>query len=288
MGEVTPANSRVYYTDGSVNTDQNTAGAAFVSQDIRQGVRVMGTRCSMQAEGVAMGLALNHALDTHRQHVVIHTDSLTLIQALSKNTHTDNIRLLTSLLSQIGLLRQQGRLVVINWVPGHIGMQGNEAADREARAAAVQGHPEDAVGVFPSRVELLAIAKRTLKKRSLAHHKTLAVRTASARWYQKTTLYDKLSPPITLSRKEEVILYRLRLGYRCFWQLGTTDDEEEARCSHCAESRGHNLQHYVAECPVTRFLRPGPATTPEGVVCRLMRHLNSYSIKRLVDTPPPR
>ncbi|XP_076033097.1 uncharacterized protein LOC143040519 [Oratosquilla oratoria] len=66
MRSVAQENCVVYFTDGSVDPVHNVAGAAFVTKDEQQGVRVLGTRCSTQAEGVAVGLALTHALNTHQ------------------------------------------------------------------------------------------------------------------------------------------------------------------------------------------------------------------------------
>ncbi|XP_076037961.1 uncharacterized protein LOC143023313 [Oratosquilla oratoria] len=283
MRSVAQENCVVYFTDGSVDPVHNVAGAAFVTKDEEQGVRVLGTRCSTQAEGVAVGLALTHALNTHQRNVVVHTDSLALLQLISKNYHTDQKKLMTSLLFQLKALRQQGRSVVLNWVPGHIGIQGNEAADRVARRAAT-GDMEGGIGVLPSRTEILAIATRAMAKRELQSHRNLTAQRPSARWYQVATAYERLTPGVRLSRIEEVTLHRLRLGYRCFSEV---TGQPEA-CIHCGEAGANGLDHYVALCPATRFLRAGPRTSAGGLIRRLTVSLNSYRLGRLLQVPPPR
>ncbi|XP_076044868.1 uncharacterized protein LOC143027466 [Oratosquilla oratoria] len=178
------------YTDGSVDTEHNVAGTAFVTEDSQQGVRVLGTRCSTQAEGVAVGLALTHALNTHQSNVAVHTDSLALLQLVSRDYHNEHKRLMTFLLCQ---------LKVLNWLPGHIGIQGDEAADRVARRAAT-GAMGGGIGVLPSRTEISAITARTMPKRELQAHRSLTAQWTSVCWYHGATTYERLTPGVRLSR----------------------------------------------------------------------------------------
>ncbi|XP_076044928.1 uncharacterized protein LOC143027528 [Oratosquilla oratoria] len=284
MRAVTPENSVVYYTDGSVDAERRTAGAAFVTQDTRQGVRVLGARCSMQAEGIAVGLALTHALNTHQSHVVVHTDSLSLIQSIQNDIHQDYVQLMTSLLFQIRSLHEQGRIVVLNWIPGHIGLPGNEEADREARKAATNHHMDGGTDVLPSRAEILTIATRTLTRREVEKHKLMAPMRPSALWYKRTSNYEKLATGMRLSRPQEVILHRLRLGYRCFWEIAGRQED----CQHCGAVGANTLVHYLTTCTASAFHRAGPATSPEGLVRRLLGAINPYRLRRLTEVSPPR
>ncbi|XP_076039475.1 uncharacterized protein LOC143024545 [Oratosquilla oratoria] len=73
----------VYYTDGSVETTSpRAAGAAFVTDGCIFGRRVSDSASSLQPEAVAMHRALEHALVSHSNSVVIHIDSLTLMSCL--------------------------------------------------------------------------------------------------------------------------------------------------------------------------------------------------------------
>ncbi|XP_076033113.1 uncharacterized protein LOC143020564 [Oratosquilla oratoria] len=186
---------------------------------------------------------------------------------------------MTSLLFQIRSLHEQGRIVVLNWIPGHIGLPGNEEADREARKAATNHHMDGGIGVLPSRAEILTIATRTLTRREVEKHKLMAPMRPSALWYKRTSNYEKLATGMRLSRPQEVILHRLRLGYRCFWEIAGRQED----CQHCGAVGANTLVHYLTTCPASAFLRAGPATSPEGLVRRLLGAINPYRLRRLTE-----
>ena len=278
----------VYYTDGSLDPITAAAGAAFVLQGRGHGVRVTGTRCSTQVEAVALRSALSHALQQqdHRD-VVIHTDSQALLNAIRHEEPRDNVNLLSTILHQLSQLRAQGRRVVLNWVPGHIGIPGNEAADAAARAAASRpGH--QVIDVAPSRAELAQAAKVTMRKRSTDHLRRKSPERRTAQWYRLATAHEPAILPARCSRGDETRVFRLRLGYHSKWQVLHPPPEGESICPHCDEGEEATLTHYIAQCPATAFLRPGPPTSPEGYVRRLSRSCSRYILDQLASTPPPR
>ena len=287
MLRITPGDSAVYYTDGSLDPNTGAAGAAFVSQGQSHGVKVTGTRCSMQVEAVALQTALHHALHNHRRDVVVHTDSMSLVLALKNYEPRDNVRLLTSVLHLLRQLRERGRRIIIHWVPGHVGIPGNEAADRAARAAA-HGPSATTITVSPSRAELAQRTKIKALRAVERRHRTAAQTSRTAQWYQQATGYEP--PPIcrSFTRGDEVRIFRLRLGYKSAWEILRHAPAEDAICPHCGAADEATLRHYVAECPSTAFLRRGPASTPEGYVRRLSILLNAHVLARLSLLPPPR
>ena len=232
-------------------------------------------------------MALNHALNNHRLDVVIHTDCMSLIHAICQVEPRDSVFLLTSILLLLQQIRDQGRRVIVNWVPSHIGIPVNEAADRAARAAAT-GPSAAPLPVFPSRAELEQSTKKTMLRRALRRHRTLANESHSAKWYQVVTAYEPLRLSRWLSRGDENRLFRLRLGYKCRWEVLPRIQPEESSCPHCNEVEVTNLLHYITECPATAFLRAGPATTPEGFVRRFLMTTNTHRISQLARFPPPK
>ena len=148
----------------------------------------------MQVEAIALRMALSHALHEHRMDVVIHTDCLSLIHAVQQTEPRDNVYLLTSILHQLQRIHAEGRRVILNWVPGHIGVKGNEAADRAARTA-VTKQAEESLAVFPTRAELEEKTRRAIHRAALRRHRTLATESDSARWYQRVTTTREVSLP---------------------------------------------------------------------------------------------
>lgn len=88
--------------------------------------------------------ALAHA-SLREVHVVMHTDSRAATDNLQHSMPNDNIYLLPSLLTLVQRILAQGR-IILNCVPRHIGIKGNELADRQGRAI-----PQNPMIVKPSR-----------------------------------------------------------------------------------------------------------------------------------------
>ena len=78
----------------------------------------------------------------HPANIVIFTDSLSALQDLescSQKTSTD----LTALAQNLDALLSTFKIqITLQWIPGHIGIQGNEAADKLAKEGASKEQPD--------------------------------------------------------------------------------------------------------------------------------------------------
>ena len=90
------------------------------------------TLLSFYAELKAIDLALNHIEQDAYWRYIIFTDSLSAMQAL-KGEKTDN-PLVVKLLEKLSRLCERADIVFC-WLPSHIGINGNEEADKAAKDA---------------------------------------------------------------------------------------------------------------------------------------------------------
>ncbi|XP_076043615.1 uncharacterized protein LOC143026730 [Oratosquilla oratoria] len=140
------------------NKTAHTTGAAFVTDRYIFGRRASDSASSLQAEAMAMQGALEHALVSHSNSVVIHTDSLNLISCLQQPK--DNVYLITNIIALLHKLHLAGRNVIINWVPSHIGVHGNDLADAAADAARKRASVDLQVPPSKSQLQLRTRSKR--------------------------------------------------------------------------------------------------------------------------------
>ncbi|KAG0713874.1 hypothetical protein GWK47_001751 [Chionoecetes opilio] len=218
--------------------------------------------------------------------VVIHTDSMSALQVLRQpRTPMDNVQLTTAILGHIQGLAAQGRCVRFNWVPSHIGVRGNEAADEAAREAT--RHPAVALTVLPSIQGAKVLARRAAICAAEQQYRQLVQTSRQAAWHKQATKNNEpLRPAQRLSRAEEVVLHRLRLGYVTLDEL--RDGFEERPCEHCPHMTPHPLTHYLLSCPATERLRQ--CVGPESATALVRQFQKNLPLLLEVAraAPPPR
>ena len=285
---LTPTTATSYFTDGSVDPTTGKCGAAFVTEDGESALWRISDGCStLQAELAAISKALEHALLARRGPVVIHTDSRGALSVIQSGEISGNICLLTTIQSSLCSLDRQGRPTIIHWIPSHIGIPGNTLADDAAKAAS--GRSTITLEVPPTAHQIKCATVRRARVMSMADHSSFIASSTSARWYYLVTRYDPPSFPAGAPRKLESILCRLRLGYRCGWQVLGVGRARGRNCQFCGEEPPHPLRHYLLECGTTVPLRSGlrPPLTEEGVARAIIRDFSPQVISFLIAHPPP-
>ena len=94
---------------------------------------------TFQAEVTTLLLALPHAGECYVGDIHLLTDSLASLHALHHHSHQDNIQLLSVIHQQVAVLYWSGTAVTCHWVPGHVGVSGNESLKRADTAARLAG-----------------------------------------------------------------------------------------------------------------------------------------------------
>lgn len=277
-----------YFTDGSVGED-GSAGAAFVLGQQATSMRLSQGASIMQAELAAILGALRHASLSPQSRVILNSDSLSALQVLKSGSLKDNKWLITSILLEAGVLASQGKTVLLHWVPSHVGLRGNEMADREANVA--RQIPDITLNIIPS----WAKTKQLINAASLdlthdRHHCLTLQGSRSATWYKTATNYQPLAISPSVTNTIVTRIRRLRLGYPT---LSEIRNEEPENCPHCLDPQTEPLLHYTLFCPATMPLHPRGIPVPlDDEMARQLaaERIASTPVKitaRLVATYPP-
>ena len=233
-------NNSIFYTDGS-KTDSGVAAACF-SINTSKAITLNPDATVMQAELTAIKLALETADKT--KQLIIHTDSLTSIQALENKDSQNNTSLLNTITDCCSEFNQPP---IINWIPSHIGLTGNEAVDKLANSATENrlidevAHPSREYA--KKRISRAAIKdwedtlKKNLKGSSVLHSKL-----KNSPKERKMLL--NLTP-----RSIQRQIFKIRLGVKSL-PLVTDKISNCIYCDHQFNLPQSEAIHFVTDCPV--------------------------------------
>ncbi|UYV76317.1 hypothetical protein LAZ67_14000006, partial [Cordylochernes scorpioides] len=157
-----PKNAITIYTDGSRDELGHTGSGCLIKTT--NGIEKMNRRnpdfCSVfRSELIAIYEALKSIRNTNYQDIWILTDSRSAIQHLS---HTGELRDKVSR-NIIGYLQKLSKTskIHLQWIPSHVGIEGNEAADVLAKKGTKEPLPQKNKLTFK---EIEAIAKTKINK----------------------------------------------------------------------------------------------------------------------------
>ena len=223
------------YTDGSATKAVENGGAgAFFRYPEGQTETVAiptGKHCSnysAEVQALSAAASVIQTASNEYHQVVLLTDALSVLEALSNNKEP----LLMEALQKIS----ETRRMVLQWVPAHCGVPGNEAADQLAKKGASERQPDRDLTYGDKRTIIKSARKPTAEKDD--YHR--------------------------LTRQEQVILLRLRTGHNRLnshmcRKLGLAPSPN-CRCGTGEQTAEHILQ----QCPETIRQRTAvwPTDTP--------------------------
>ena len=114
--------------------------------------------------------------------------------------------------------------------------------------------PGVTLSICPSVAQIKAHVRRQAWSNTLIrHHRRVILLSPTATWYQTVTDYDPIHISKDMPRGTATTIHRLRLGYRCTWEIS---ERVERECQHCEELVELPLFHYLLQCPALPPFRP--------------------------------
>ena len=245
------------WTDGSA-TDGVTNGGTGALIEWPDGgeleVRTpAGSICSsFRAEMLALHSALSHLRENpaHTEDpIVVCTDSQSALASLREGPSAQSSPLGIDIWRTLRGLSEGGRQIVLQWVPSHCSLRGNERADSIAKEASSLDQTTATVDV------------RTAHRAAARLARTRTIQAWPAGWY-RLLMGARLPPPVAGGdRQAAVDVHQLRAGH---WTTSTqwrhrVGQAPSRQCKQC-----DNPQCSAARCRVCRE----EADTPKHVVLR--------------------
>ncbi len=179
---------------------------------------------------------------------------MTTLQALSNFHPKDNRRLISTIHQHLKDLHHRGTHVALQWVPGHVGIPGNERADVLARQACSRLTVDINIATSQSAIHTF-LNRAALQATHNAIQQAVINNSQTARWYAIASISlrtDQAAARPAPHPNTVAAVTRLRLGFPCY---STLKDTESEPCKHCLDTPTDPLLHYLLECPATTDLR---------------------------------
>ena len=227
------------YTDGSKIEEKVGAAATWKFGDRKTlKTRLPDNSTIFSAETVALISAVKMANVSHLRTFVVFTDSLSCLQSIQNEDLS--YPLITNFLQYYTKCVEKRKRVVLCWVPGHVGIEGNEIADRLAKEAL----EEDITPIPLHFSEIIPMVKKYF------HDIWQDV------WSGTPEHLSTFAPDVkqkffssNIGRKSQVVLSRVRIGHTNLTHAYRMKGEDrEPLCEHCGVVL--NVVHFMVHCPL--------------------------------------
>ena len=233
------SNYKSIYTDGS--KDGHAVAAAAVSDNDTYTFRLPDKSSIFSAELKAIWLALDHIQHDAYDRFIIFSDSLSCLQALRNELYGNPI--VCVLLEKLTRICETKRICFC-WLPSHVGIKGNEKADKAAKSALTDE-------ILPLRVphtDYRCLINSSIKSswqlswNDDTYNKLRVIKPVLGEWL----------PTMGATRHEEVVITRLRIGHTRLTHSYLLNREEAPECIPCFTTLtvAHLFLHCVDVAPI--------------------------------------
>ena len=225
---------RAVFTDGSKT--ENRVAAAATSDGLSAQVRLPGNASIFTAELQALKMAFNIVKNCDDDRFIIFSDSLSSLQALDSNNCDHPF--IQDILKLFNDCCSVNKIVVLAWVPSHVGIKGNEKADELAKQALNFNVLDLKVPYTDLKVNVNSVFKQKWQAQwnACPDNKLFQINPTVGDFYVWTGL----------SRREEIVITRARIGHTYFTHSYLLKGEEMPWCipCHCPDT----VKHILLDC----------------------------------------
>ncbi|XP_037290898.1 uncharacterized protein LOC119186339 [Rhipicephalus microplus] len=219
------------FTDGSVLNDGCAAAACVVpSLELHNQCRLACEASSTIAELAALDLAADALIQLRAPSAAVLSDSRAALQLLAQDARRPPVA--TRIARKLEAVQDLGCDLVLQWIPAHVGISGNEVADELAKEAHSPGTP------VTTAVSTFDIARLRTRCSVTARHPDPRVAAGQP---------PRPLPKTGFSREERALLLRLRIGcYRTAERVHRQSGRGDPNCRHCPQPE--TLHHIIFQC----------------------------------------
>lgn len=224
------------YTDGTKQNNQT--GAAVVTKNETYHYHLPSTTSIFSAEAEAIKRALETTLQNNEtnKNKVICSDSYGVILNISKLYPKNCI--IQKIQNLITELRNKNTKITFIWTPSHVGIAGNEKADAAAKTALQDPEIDTPIQTYDIIAEMKTKLKIfwTQKWTNITNNKLREIQQDVRKREQHG------------SRREQVILTRLRIGHTRLTNSHLFTKSDPPICTEC--NKQITIKHIIEECPL--------------------------------------
>ena len=225
------------YTDGSKS--EHGVGFAIISPGSQVQHSLPNEASVYTAELVALKYALDLVKDTNERSTTIFSDSRSALEAIQDFYPRNPI--VREIQKKTDKLIRKGKAVTFCWIPAHVGVPGNEKADKAAKEAIKSNQARDRIPIkdyHPSLKKMIWRRWQNLWNVEPMTNKLKNIKNEVNPWKQEAK-----------DRETEVMIARLRIGHTrlTHCHLMEKPNGEPSRCNNCQVEL--TIRHIFEECP---------------------------------------